>query len=48
MKTKHLHIKVSENDHDMVTRRAAELNLTVSEYIRRLVIADIAIANSNK
>ncbi len=29
-------------------KRAAELNMTVSEYIRRLVVTDVAIAESNK
>nr|DAQ53566.1 MAG TPA: Transcriptional regulator, RHH-like, CopG [Caudoviricetes sp.]DAS16468.1 MAG TPA: Transcriptional regulator, RHH-like, CopG [Caudoviricetes sp.]DAT36488.1 MAG TPA: Transcriptional regulator, RHH-like, CopG [Caudoviricetes sp.]DAY06169.1 MAG TPA: Transcriptional regulator, RHH-like, CopG [Caudoviricetes sp.] len=32
----------------MIVKRAAELNMTVSEYIRRLVVADVAIAESNK
>ena len=48
MKTKHIHVKVSESDHEMIVKRAAELNMTVSEYIRRLVVADVAIAESNK
>jgi predicted DNA binding CopG/RHH family protein len=44
MKNKRIHIKVSESDHKAITDRAAELNLTISEYLRRLVIADIAKA----
>lgn len=48
MKTKHIHVKVSESDHGMIIKRAAELNMTVSEYIRRLVVADVAVAKSNK
>ena len=48
MKTKHIHVKVSEGDHEMIVKRAAELNMTVSEYIRRLVVADVAVAKSNK
>lgn len=48
MKTKHIHVKVSEGDHEIITKRAAELNMTVSEYIRRLVVADVAVAKSNK
>lgn len=48
MKTKHIHVKVSESDHEMIVKRATELNMTVSEYIRRLVVADVAIAESNK
>ena len=32
----------------MIVKRAAELSMTVSEYIRRLVVADVAIAESNK
>lgn len=48
MKTKHIHVKVSESDHEIIVKRAAELNMTVSEYIRRLVVADVAIAESNK
>lgn len=48
MKNKHIHIKVSEGDHEMIVKRAAELNMTVSEYIRRLVVADVAVAKSNK
>lgn len=42
MKNKNVHIKVSENDHKIIANRTAELNMTISEYIRRLVIADIA------
>lgn len=42
MKNKRIHIKVSETDHEMIAKRAAELNLTISEYIRRLVIVDVA------
>lgn len=42
MKNKRINIKVSESDHKTITDRAAELNLTISEYLRRLVIADIA------
>ena len=48
MKNKHIHIKVSESDHEMIVKRATELNMTVSEYIRRLVVADVAVAKSNK
>ena len=48
MKNKHIHIKVSEGDHETIVKRAAELNMTVSEYIRRLVVADVAVAESNK
>lgn len=48
MKTKHIHVKVSESDHEMIVERATELNMTVSEYIRRLVVADVAVAKSNK
>lgn len=48
MKNKHIHIKVSESDHEIITKRAAKLNMTVSEYIRRLVVADVAVAKSNK
>ena len=48
VKTKHIHIKVSESDHEMIVKRAAELNMTVSEYIRRLVVTDVAVAESNK
>ena len=48
MKTKHVHVKVSESDHEMIVKRAAELNMTVSEYIRRLVVAVVAVAESNK
>lgn len=42
MKNKRINIKVSESDHKTIADRAAELNLTISEYLRRLVIADIA------
>ncbi len=38
----------SESDHEMIAKRAAELNMTVSEYIRRLVVTDVAAAESNK
>lgn len=48
MKTKHIHVKVSESDHEMIVKRATELNMTVSEYIRRLVVADVAVAESKK
>lgn len=48
MKTKNIHVKVSESDHEIIVKRAAELNMTVSEYIRRLVVADVAVAESNK
>jgi len=48
MKTKYIHVKVSESDHEMIVKRAAELNMTVSEYIRRLVVADVAVAKSKK
>ena len=48
MKTKHIHVKVSESDHEIIVKRAAELNMTVSEDIRRLVVADVAVAESNK
>ena len=42
MKNKRINIKVSELDHQMITKRAAELHLSISEYLRRLVVADIA------
>ncbi len=32
----------------MIVKRAAELNMTVSEYIRRLVVTDAVVAESNK
>lgn len=41
MKNKNIHIKISENDRKIIANRTAELNMTISEYIRRLVIADI-------
>ncbi len=31
VKTKHIHI-LSESDHEMIVKRAAELNMTVGEY----------------
>lgn len=43
-KTKHIYVKISESDHQKIVKRAAELNLTISEYIRRLVLVDIAKA----
>lgn len=42
MKNKRINIKVSESDHRAIADRAAKLHLTISEYLRRLVVADIA------
>lgn len=42
MKSKRINIKVSPEDHAAIERRASELNLTISEYLRRLVVVDIA------
>lgn len=42
MKNKRINIKVSESDHKAIADRANELHLTISEYLRRLVVADIA------
>lgn len=42
MKDKRITIKVSSSDQKAIFERAKELGLTVSEYLRRLVIIDIA------
>ena len=47
MKNKRIHIKISESDHEQMVKRAKDLNLTISEYVRRLIVVDIAKSNES-
>jgi hypothetical protein len=46
VKTKYIHILVTEKDKIVIARRAEELGLTVSEHIRRLILADLVKSGS--
>ena len=41
MKTERIHIKISVSDKQLIDTRAKQLDLTISEYLRRLAIIDI-------
>ena len=42
MKNKNIHVRVSEADYKMIRKRSKELNMTISDYLRRLAIVDVA------
>ena len=42
MKNKNIHLRVSEADYKMIIKRSKELNMTISSYLRRLAIVDVA------